>query len=144
MPSYNWPTMDSRKVIGKPYKRLDGPQKATGRAKYSSDYTNKDLLHATILTCPHAHARVVSIDTSQAEKLQGVTAVRVISKAGTEVQWEGTEIAAVAATTEEVAKDAIRKIKVEYEVLPHLVREEDLARAGNRAKAAGEQVTGDP
>ena len=46
--------------------------------------------------------------------------------------------------TEEIANDAVRKIKVQYEVLPHLVREDDLAKAGNRAKAAGEQVTGDP
>ncbi len=144
MPNYAWPPMPSRKVMGKPTKRLDGPQKASGKAKYSSDLNQPGLLFATILSCPHAHARVTSIDTSEAERLPGVTAVRVISPAGTEVQWEGTEIAAVAATSEEIAKDAIRKIKVRYEVLPHVVKEDDLSRVGNRAKAAGEQVTGDP
>ncbi|MDQ2899619.1 MAG: xanthine dehydrogenase family protein molybdopterin-binding subunit, partial [Acidobacteriota bacterium] len=52
--------------------------------------------------------------------------------------------AAVAAITEEIARDAVRAIKVEYQVMPHLVKEEDLKIAGARAKASGEQVTGDP
>ncbi len=146
MPSsnYAWPPMEKRRIMGKPTKRVDGPAKASGRAKYASDFNRSELLHAVILTSPHAHARIVSIDTSEAEKMDGVTAVHLMSKPGTEVQWEGAEIVAVAATTEELAKDAARKIKVQYEVLPHLVREEDLSKAGNRAKAAGEQVTGDP
>ena len=143
-PNYNWPPMDTRKVMGKPYKRVDGPQKASGRARYASDFNRKDLLFSAYLTCPHAHARVTGIDTGDAEKSKGVTAVHVISPAGTELQWAGSEVAAVAATTEEQAVDAVRKIKVQYEVLPHLVKDEDLAKAGSRAKAAGEQVTGDP
>ena len=61
-----------------------------------------------------------------------------MSPAGTEIQWQGTGVAAVAAVTEEIARDAVRAIKVDYEVLPHLVKEEDLAKAGARAKAAGE------
>jgi xanthine dehydrogenase YagR molybdenum-binding subunit len=136
--------MEKRRVLGKATKRLDGPMKSTGRAKYSSDFTQKDLLHGALLTSPHAHAKVTSIDTSEAEKLPGVTAVRVIASAGTELMWAGQEVASVAAETEEIAKDATRKIKVQYEVLPHLVREDDLAKAGPRAKAAGEQVKGDP
>ena len=143
-PNYSWPPMEKRRVLGKATKRLDGPMKSTGRAKYSSDFTQKDLLHGALLTSPHAHARVTSIDTSEAEKLPGVTAVRVIASAGTELMWAGQEVASVAAETEEIAKDATRKIKVQYEVLPHLVREDDLAKAGTRAKAAGEQVKGDP
>ena len=143
-PDYNWPPMEKRRIIGKPYKRVDGPQKASGRAKYSSDLRPKDLLFGVYLTCPHAHARVTSIDTSGAEKTAGVKAVHVVSPAGTEIQWAGTEIAAVAATTEEIARDAVRKIKVDYEVLPHMVKEDDLGRAGARAKAAGESVKGDP
>jgi len=144
MPDYSWPPMEKRKMIGKATKRLDGPMKSTGRAKYATDLNQKDLLHAALLTSPHAHARVVSVDTSAAEKIPGVTAVRVLSGPGTEIQWQGTEIAAVAATTEEVAIDATTKIKVQYEILPHLVKEEDLAKAGPRAKAAGEQTKGDP
>ena len=143
-PDYSWPPMEKRQVIGKPYKRLDGPQKASGRAKYCSDLKPKDLLFGVYLTSPHAHARVTSIDTSAAEKTAGVKAVHVVSPAGTEIQWAGTEIAAVAATTEEIARDAVRKIKVDYEVLPHLVKDEDLSKAGARAKAAGEKLVGDP
>ena len=143
-PDYMWPSMESRKVMGKPYKRVDGPAKASGRAKYSSDLNPKGMLFATYLHCPHAHARVTSVDTSEAEKATGVKAVHVASPAGTECQWEGFEIAAVAADTEEHARDAVRLIKVEYEVLPHMVKDDDLAKIGNRGKAAGEQIHGDP
>src|SRR5205823_5698795 len=125
-PNYNWPPMDQRRVMGKPYKRVDGPAKASGRAKYASDANLKDMLFGAYLTSPHAHARVTSIDTSAAESTKGVMAVHVIATPGTEIQWAGAEIAAVAATTEEVAKEAARKIKVQYEVLPHLVNEADL------------------
>src|SRR5579859_5019125 len=144
MPDYSWPSPDSRRLMGKRISRIDGLQKATGRAKYTSDTNKPGLLFGALLTSPHAHAKVTSIDVSAAKSLPGVTAVRVISGPGTEVQWAGTEIAAVAATSEEVANDAVRRIKVEYEVMPHLVREEDLSKAGPRAKAAGEQITGDP
>ena len=144
MPDYSWPPMDKRRVIGTRQKRLDGIDNSTGRAKYSSDQKPPATLFGALLTSPHAHARITSIDTSDAEHLEGVKAVRVITPAGQEVQWEGTEIAAVAAVTEEIANDAVRKIKIKYEILPFLVREEDLAKAGNRVKAAGEQVTGDP
>ena len=143
-PNYAWPPMDKRRVMGKPTKRVDGPIKSSGRAKYSSDYKQEGLLYGALLTSPHAHARVTSIDTSEAEKLRGVTAVRTIASAGTELMWRGQEVASVAAETEEIAKDATRRIKVQYEVLPHLVREENLVKAGARAKPAGEQVKGDP
>src|SRR5664279_1427275 len=143
-PDYNWPPMETRKIIGKPVKRLDGPQKAAGRAKYTSDLKMKDMLYAVYLTCPHGHARVTSIDISAAEKMAGVKAVLVIAEAGKELQWNGQEVAAVAATTIEVAQEAIRKIKVVYEVMPHFVNEADLSKAGSRGKAAGEKVTGDP
>jgi xanthine dehydrogenase YagR molybdenum-binding subunit len=144
MPDYSWPPQESRRLMGKRISRIDGGEKASGRAKYNSDINPKDLLFGVLLTCPHAHAKVSSIDVSEAKALKGVTAVRVISPAGTEIQWEGTEVAAVAATSEQIARDAVRKIKVQYEVMPHLVKEDDLAAAGPRAKAAGEQVTGDP
>jgi xanthine dehydrogenase YagR molybdenum-binding subunit len=144
MPDYSWPPMDKRKVLGKRTSRLDGTAKSSGRAKYSSDLNPPGLLHAALLTSPHAHAKVKSVDISEAQKLKGVTAVRIISGPGTEIQWAGTEVAIVSATSEPIARDAIRKIKVDYEVLPHVVREEDLSKVGNRAKAAGEQVTGDP
>src|SRR5581483_9066274 len=112
MPDYHWPPMEKRRVMGQRVSRLDGLDKATGKAKYNSDINPDGLLFGAILTCPYAHARVRSIDTSAAEKLPGVTAVRVI--------------------------------KVEYEVLPHVVKEQDLSKVGDRAKPAGEVTTGDP
>src|SRR5258705_1403569 len=103
MPNYSWPPMDKRRIMGKPIKRLDGPVKSSGRAKYNSDLNPKDLLHAVVLTCPHAHAKVTAIDTKLAEEIKGVAAVRVISAPGTEIQWAGTEVAILAAGTEEIA-----------------------------------------
>src|SRR5688572_4160931 len=101
MPDYSWPPMEKRRQIGKPLNRLDGLDKARGKAKYNSDVNKSGMLYGVLLTSPHAHAKVKSIDTSEAEKTTGVTAVRVISPAGTEIQWAGTEVAAVAATREE-------------------------------------------
>jgi xanthine dehydrogenase YagR molybdenum-binding subunit len=143
-PDYSWPPMNKRKIMGRRYKRLDGPAKSSGRAKYSSDHNFKGMLFAAYNTSPHAHAKVTAVDTSAAEKTPGVKAVHVMAPAGHEILWAGYEVAAVAATTEEIARDAARKIKVDYEVLPHLVREDDLSKAGSYAKQGGEGVTGDP
>jgi len=136
--------MESRKYIGKSPKRLDGPVKSTGRAKYASDTKPKDMLFAVYVHNPHAHARVTSVDTIEAEKMPGVKAVHVTAPAGTEMQYQGWEVAAVAATTEHAARQAAGKIKVEYEVLPHLVKDDDLSKATGRTKQGGEKVTGDP
>ena len=143
MPNYSWPEPSKRRVLGKRINRLDGAAKSSGRAKYPTDLKLPNMLFGTILSCPHAHAKVTSVDSSEAEKMTGVV-VRVVSGPGTEIQWAGTEVAIVAAPTEEMARDAARKINVVYEVMPHMVREDDLAKAGNRAKPAGEQVVGDP
>jgi xanthine dehydrogenase YagR molybdenum-binding subunit len=123
----SWP--QKRRLIGSRIQRLDGPAKATGKAKYSYDVNPKGLLHAVMLRSPHAHAKIKSIDTAAAEKMPGVKAIhRVINptpdKPG-EVFYAGDEILAIAADTEEHAHDAIRAVKVEYEVLPHIVKEED-------------------
>lgn len=144
MPDYKWPPMEKRRLMGKRISRLDGVAKASGAAKYNSDVKPAGMLFGALLTSPYAHATVKSIDVTEAKALPGVTSIRVITPAGKELQWVGAEVAAVAATSEEAARDAVRKIKVEYEVLPHLVKEDDLAAAGNRVKAAGEQTTGDP
>jgi CO/xanthine dehydrogenase Mo-binding subunit len=61
-----------------------------------------------MLTCPHAHARVRSVDVSAAKAMKGVTSVRVVSGPGTEIQWAGTEVAVVAADKETTARDAVR------------------------------------
>ena len=58
MPAYNWPPMAQRKVIGTRMDRVDALAKITGKAKYSYDVQLPDMLHAAMLTSPHAHARV--------------------------------------------------------------------------------------
>jgi xanthine dehydrogenase YagR molybdenum-binding subunit len=143
-PDYSWPAQDKRRVIGKRLTRMDGVMKASGRAKYSYDIQQPGMLYAVLLTCPHAHARLTAIDTSAAEKTRGVAAVELMAKPGEEIQYAGYEVAAVAAETEEIAQDAVRTIKADYEVLPHFVNEQDLKNAGKNAKQSGEQVTGDP
>src|SRR4051812_32235999 len=117
MPDYSWPPMEKRKVMGKRISRVDGIAKASGKAKYNSDLNPNDMLFAILLTSPHAHAKITSIDTAEAEKMPGVTGVRVINGAGKEVQWVGHEVAMVAASSESVARDAARRIKVEYQVM---------------------------
>jgi len=144
MLEYKWPPMNKRKVMGTRLSRLDGAAKSSGRAKYPSDLNPPGLLHAVLLVSPHAHAKIRSIDTAPAKSMPGVAAVRTFVQAGAEIQWANAEIAIVAANTEEQARDAVRAIKIDYEVLPHVVREENLAKAGTRAKAAGEVIVGDP
>ena len=143
-PDYSWPPMDKRKVMGQRPKRVDGPPKASGRAKYSSDIKPAGILYGAYVTCSHAHARVTSVDTSDADKMNGVKATHVSAPAGTEIQWAGWEVVGVAATTEEIAAEAVRKVKVQYEVLPHFVREDDLSKAGGHSRQGGERVVGDP
>jgi xanthine dehydrogenase YagR molybdenum-binding subunit len=143
-PDYNWPPSDKRRIIGKSFKRLDGPAKSSGRSKYSSDTKPQGMLFGVYLVSPHAHCRVTSIDMSDAEKSPGVKSVHVMAPAGTEINWEGYEIAAVAAATEEQARDGVRKIKIQYEVLPHFVKDGDLAAAGKNARQGAERVVGDP
>jgi xanthine dehydrogenase YagR molybdenum-binding subunit len=143
---YDWPEAGHRELIGKSIDRIDGPEKVSGRAKYTYDTNPPGRLIAKLCTCPYAHAKVTSIDISAAQKLPGVKAVLVVQGPGSEIQWAGDEVAVVAAVTEEIAEDAVRLIKVEYEQMPYLVREEDLdkAQAAGRTKDAGEATTGDP
>ena len=121
MSQYEWPDHATQPLIGKRISRLDGPAKSSGRAKYTYDYNPDGLLAGNMVRCPYAHARITSIDTSAAEKMPGVKAVEVIQKPGTEIFWAGDEIVGVAAVDESAAEDAVRAIKVQYEVLPHFV-----------------------
>src|SRR5512140_1957354 len=129
MPDYKWPDASKRNLIGKRISRLDGPAKVSGKAKYTHDVKRPGMLYGTIVRCPHAHAKIVSIDTSAAEKMPGVKAVYVVNGPGTEAQWAGFEVVALAATTEQLAEDAARAVKVQYEPLPHAVQEEAVSHA---------------
>jgi xanthine dehydrogenase YagR molybdenum-binding subunit len=144
MAEYKWPEADKRTFIGKRISRIDGPQKVSGRAKYSFDINRPGMLFGKIVRSPYAHAKVKSIDTSAAERMPGVKALHVVSAVGTELFWAGASVVAVAAVDEPTAEDAMRAIKVEYEVLPHLVIDTDVKNAGEYAKPANENKVGDP
>src|SRR4051795_12998443 len=75
-----WPT--TRRLLGTKVARLDAPEKATGRAKYSFDINRPGMLHGKILRCPYAHATLKKLDTSAAEKMPGVAAIHLIAKEG--------------------------------------------------------------
>jgi 4-hydroxybenzoyl-CoA reductase subunit alpha len=127
---------DNHKVIGRSVPRIDGPEKVTGAAKYTGDLKFPNMLFGKILTSPHAHARILSIDTSEAEKLPGVKAVIThkdvpdkkygLSPARWDenifcidkVRFVGDKVAAVACLDEETCYKALKLIKVEYEELP--------------------------
>ncbi len=128
--------MVEHELVGQSVVRIDSLAKATGRALYTADLTLPRMLHAKVLRSPHAHARILNIDTSKAEKLRGVEAV-VTGKDAAGVKWGvfrytrdhallaadkvryiGEDVAAVAAVDEETAMEALGLIEVEYEVLP--------------------------
>jgi xanthine dehydrogenase YagR molybdenum-binding subunit len=124
MPS--WPT--ERTLLGTSIKRLDGPAKASGRAKYTYDLKRPGMLYGRIVRSPHPHAEIVAIDVSDALKAPGVKAAIPIIDPGKKVLFAGQEVAAVAAATEEQARDAARLVRVKYNVLPHLATVEQAMR----------------
>jgi xanthine dehydrogenase YagR molybdenum-binding subunit len=132
-PKYNW-TSTPATVVGTHVKRLDGPDKVSGRAKYTFDVKRPGMLYGRVIRSPHPHARVVSVDLSAARSAPGVKAALVHrdpADAKTNVvMFQGDEIAAIAADTEERAIHAARLVKVEYEVLPHVISV-DAALAGS-------------
>ncbi|HEX9224665.1 MAG TPA: xanthine dehydrogenase family protein molybdopterin-binding subunit [Candidatus Acidoferrales bacterium] len=121
MADYHWPEAGKRSLIGKRISRLDGPDKASGRAKYTYDVHPPGMLYGKVLRCPFAHAKVVSVDTSVAESMPGVKAVHIVQDAGSEIHWAGDDVVVVAAVDEQTAGDALRAIKVEYQPLPFFV-----------------------
>ena len=132
-------TGQSFKSVGTRPLRPDGIDKVTGRAKYGADFNMPGQLVGKILRSPHAHAKIKKIDTSKAEKLAGVKAVLTAADlpdltegdsgmfdmldncmARTKVLYDGHAVAAVAAVDAATAKQALKLIKVEYEILPHV------------------------
>ncbi|WP_327298868.1 xanthine dehydrogenase family protein molybdopterin-binding subunit [Streptomyces sp. NBC_01197] len=123
-------------VVGRDDPRRDALAKVTGRARYGYDVSVAGMLHAMVLRSPHAHARVVSIDATKAEKLEGVHAVLTRGHldgldpmcgayvrdqpfvALDTVRYVGEVVAAVAAEDEHIALAALDLIDVEYEKLP--------------------------
>lgn len=145
MAEYKWPEADKRVHLGKRISRIDGPEKVAGKAKYTYDINRPGMLFGKIVRSPYAHAKIKSIDTSAAERTPGVRAVKIIQGPGTEIQWAGDEIVAIAAVDEGTAEDAARAVKIEYERLPHLVNEQVRSAVPESALIpTAESVVGDP
>ncbi len=139
------------KVVGQRPVRPDGVDKVTGRAQFGADFHLPGMLTGRVKRSPHAHARIVSIDTRAAEALPGVKAVvtgadfattdnaeieagesatSVAEVAGNcmataKALYAGHAVAAVAATSPEVAAEALDLIEVTYEILPHVIDVEE-------------------
>lgn len=133
---YSWPKRGETSLIGKPTDRIDGLEKATGVAKYTYDVYPDKTLTARVLGCPHAHAKIKSIDVSPAEKIPGVVKAITMKEPGNEIRWQGDPIAAVAGENEGAVAEGLKAIKVEYEMLDVFVNDEDLA-AAEKAKRTG-------
>ncbi|HEY2178719.1 MAG TPA: xanthine dehydrogenase family protein molybdopterin-binding subunit [Caulobacteraceae bacterium] len=134
-------------VVGTRPVRPDGVDKVTGKAAYGADFAMPGMVHGKIKRSPHAHARILAIDTRKAQALAGVKAVvtaadfpdlaseeyeagesaanlRDISlncMARAKALYEGHAVAAVAAVSPEIAQEAVDLIEVKYEVLPHVI-----------------------
>ncbi len=137
--------------IGRNTRRWDGPAKVSGTMLYPSDVFVPGMLHAAVLYSPHAHAKIVSVDTSEAEKMGAVCLTykdipktvynerSVSTPAGTyrdrtilpdRARHVGEPLMAVAAPTEELAFKALRALKVEYEILPAVFTPEEAMKDG--------------
>lgn len=139
-----WGPNDKHALLNHHLTRVDGPVKVSGNAEYTYDKRLPGMLYGRVLRSPHAHARVLKIDVTAAQRITGVKAVVSITDKpaqdisatkspgprDTTVNFAGEPVAAVAADTPEIAADAIRAIKVDYEVLPHVVRADDAMKAG--------------
>ena len=149
--SLNDKKADKLSYIGQRIPRKDGPEKVTGRAKYTGDIQLSGMLVGLILRSPHPHARILNIDTTRAEQLNGVKAVITArDTAGKKhgfvetpryppdqyplaldrVRFVGEEVAAVAATDPYIAEEALSLIQVEYEPLPAVFDPEAAMRPG--------------
>ena len=140
-------------VVGKPETKVDAVKLAKGNPAFVDDIELRGMLHAKLLTSPHAHARILDIDDSQAVALPGVHAVihyknidRVKYASGgqsypnprpldqvsfdNKVRYVGDRVAAVAADTVEIAEQALELIQVEYEVLPAVFDENEAVKPG--------------
>jgi xanthine dehydrogenase YagR molybdenum-binding subunit len=162
LPEQAQPPWAKTDVVGRREPRTDAYERLSGSALYPSDECPRDTLYGAILRCPHAHARVKSVDSSKAEKMSGVRLVVHDETPGAKIPWhmsrqgplsrlfdphcrhEGQEVAAVAADTPYQAWEAVRAIDVEYEVLPFVVDAEDALVPGAPEVREGGNRAGEP
>jgi len=137
------------KLVGTRVMRPDGVDKVTGRARYGADTFAPGQLVGAILRSPHAHAKIRRIDTRRAEKLKGVKAVITSADlpdlsggddelynilencmARGKALYDGHAVAAVAASDAETARKALKLIKVDYKILPHVTDVDEAMKPG--------------
>lgn len=136
-----WDVEEELRVVGKPLPRVDGAARVTGAARYTTDVRLPGMLFAKFVRSPHAHARIVSIDTSQAEKMPGVRAI-FTRQNGPPIEFGkgrpllcdtahfcGDEVAVVVAASEPAARAAVKRLRVEYEPLPFVLDPQAAAQA---------------
>lgn len=145
--------MKEFKYIGKNVDKIDAYSLATGRPVFADDIDLQDMLYVRFLYSPHAHAIIEDIDTSDAEKIPGVKLVLTYKNTpqvlhttagqgwpepspydtcmfNKKVRFVGDRVAAVAAESEEIAEEALKHIKVKYEILPSIFDPEDAMKEG--------------
>ena len=122
------------KLIGQNFVPHDVVAKVTGRAKYAEDFRADGMVFCKLLTSPMPHAKIRNIDTSEALKMPGVLGILTADDvpqfpppqppilAKDEVFYVGDPILALAAVDETAAADALEKIKIDFEQLPHVAR----------------------
>ena len=155
-------TPRSFKVVGTRPLRPDGIDKVTGRARYGADISAPGMLTGMALRSPHAHARIISIDTSAAVVMPGVKAVITRADfpvqpeddatadildncmAGEKALYDGHAVAAVAATSRRVAIEALAAIAVDYEILPHVLDVDDAMKPDAPVLLNGRKQEGVP
>ncbi|MDA8189042.1 MAG: xanthine dehydrogenase family protein molybdopterin-binding subunit [Dehalococcoidales bacterium] len=140
--------MSEYSVVGKRIPRTDSVPRVTGEAKYSADLSLPGMLYAKVLRSPYAHAKILNIDTSKAERLPGVRAIITGKDAipykwgvfaytrdmqllpSDKVRYFGEEVAAVAAIDEDIAREALDLIQVDFEPLPWVLDAEEALLEG--------------
>jgi xanthine dehydrogenase YagR molybdenum-binding subunit len=134
-----WKPRNELRVMNHELARVDGPDKISGRARYTHDVRLPGMVYARVLCCPHPRAEV-SIDTAPALAIKGVEAAIVEA---TKTMYLGQPVAAVAAITPEIADDGLRALKVEYKPQPSCVSYEQ-STAENAPKVRKDGNRGSP
>ncbi len=154
-----WADFKDLSVIGKSTKYIDAYERLTGRAQFASDIVMPGMLYAHATLSPHAHAKILKIDTSKAEALPGVKAV--ITGREVEDKWtkarlrvnqpiialdkvrvQGEFVAVVAAESDHIARHAASLVEVEYEKLPFYLDPEEALKPDSLAIHEGGNLVG--
>jgi CO/xanthine dehydrogenase Mo-binding subunit len=133
-------------VVGRDAVRVDGSERATGRAMYTADVQKPGMLHAAVLRSPHPRARVTRIDLAPALASPGVHAAigpDDLEQLTDECNYQGQAVAAVSADTFSQARAALRAIDCEFEVLEPLLDPDEAVRRGELLGEARTQSRGD-